>query len=148
MAGTNAVAAKAALRTLLAAAPGFVGVQVAYSAPRDMAKESVWALDDIGGPVTLAAFQGGTGVALKRQEDLSGAWVIHVRGDGRTVEANETRAAALGAVFEGVVATNPTLGVAGLKLAQISSFAMVSAPDDEGVTTQITYTIGYLSENQ
>ncbi|MGE5827705.1 MAG: hypothetical protein ACM30G_04985 [Micromonosporaceae bacterium] len=150
MAGTNAVAAKAALRTLLAADSGFAGIQVKYSAPRDMADEAVYALNDIEGPVTLAAFRGsGANPAIKRAETLVGGWVIRVRGKGKTVEENETRACVLGAAFEGVVARNTALGgLTGLKLVTISHFGMSTDSDDEGQTTTIVYTLSYESHNE
>lgn len=145
--GTNAQRAKSALLALMQASVDFSGVQVEYAYPglsHEM-RECVY-FGDVEGSVSLVSMRGGE--ALKRGEDLVTTLYIEVTKPGVSVETNETRACALGAAFEAVIGTNPTLGnLTGLHLARISSFAMASSLTDEFTRTQIAYGVSFESDN-
>jgi hypothetical protein len=147
VAGTNAHAAKLALRDLIDAAAAFDGVQVEYGYPglSTVMRECVY-FGDVEGPVALSTMRGGQ--ALKREEDLQTTLHIDIQAPGTTIEDTEQRACVLGAAFEAVIGANPTLGdLANLKLARIDSFSMSSYTDDEFTHTRVAYGLTFKSIN-
>lgn len=144
MAGTNAHAAKQRLIDLLDASTSLVGVQVAYSPPREIERECIFA-GKVSGPVELAAMRGGA--RLMRTERLTLRLYVEVAAPGDDVAAAEARAVELGAVVEELVAGNPTLNdLADLKLAQVAGVELDSGVDDESAYARLVYEIEFVSQ--
>lgn len=152
MAGTIAYAAKARVIALLQAEVGLQGAETKISHSYDgklhaAYREYLYA-GKVSGNVTLAAMKGGSGVRIRRQEQLSMPLHIMVSKPGEeTTEAAEARAVALGAYVEEVIALDPLLGstVTGLLKATIDDLDLDSGVDDDGAFADLTYTIGFMS---
>jgi hypothetical protein len=148
MAGSNAVAAKAAilagLQAAMAAGDGLSEVQVAYLWPgRTLEREGVY-----GGKIHMdheyLAFR--PGVRMPRKETATIAWVVEVRhlAADEPADADE-RALVLGAVLENLIAADPTLGGV-VKNAAITSIDLDNVIDDDALTSIVTYEVTVLSQ--
>ena len=152
MAGTNTVAAKAALLTLLQGEQGSgeplenVRVDWSYVGKHDVT-EYIWLGDQWSGPVQLAAMKGGTAARIRREETITGTVHLKVRAKNETTtQAAEARVVALGAALENVVALDPSLGgVTGLLKTTVDQTELQSYVDDDGVTAELTYSIAFHS---
>lgn len=152
MAGTNLYAVQAALLTLLQGEQGSgeglenVNVDWSYVGKHDIT-EYVFFGDEVGGPMNLAAMKGGSAARIRREENLTGSLHIRVRRKGQqTTQTAVQRACELGAVVEGLIALDPSLGgVTGLLKATVDNVACQSDVDDDGATAILTYTIAYHS---
>jgi hypothetical protein len=154
VAGTNAYAAKAALLTALqgeqGSGEGLENVNLSWSyvgALDGSDDEYVWLGNQWTGPVSLAAMKGGTASRIRREETISGSVHVKVRRKGeRTTQTAEERAVAIGTTVEHVIALDPTLAsLAGLLKATVEQVELQSYVDDDGATTELTYTIAFQS---
>ncbi len=135
MSGTTVVAVKAAVRDALAALSGtggpLSGVQVSYANPGSSARRETVYLGDVeDGEHEVAAFRSGT---VPRREVYLLPVLVEVTGKP-SVEANETRAVAIGTVVEETVCADPTLGgVANVASVVPAGFALQTDDTDAGL---------------
>lgn len=109
MATSTAPALKAALLTALVTALTVDGTQVVYSHPGDALEPEAVFLGDVRGTSEVPTSRAGR---LARHERYTLDVWISVVADGATAEAAETRAYALLAKLEDVLADTATLGLA------------------------------------
>lgn len=154
MAGINVVASKDALLTLITAQTGtgglIEGVVASYSYVaklHEKTRELVCYADRTAGTLAVAAMRGGSGASdrVKRREDSTTQLQIRVTKLGQqTTQAGETRAAAIGAVIENIVANNYNLSaVTGLLKAVFNGYEMTSYADEDGTYTTLSYSISF-----
>lgn len=120
------------------------GVTVAYSEPtRDLPRELVYG-GDVTGPVTLAAFAGGS--RIKRTEALTLLLHVRVYRPGATRETTDARAAAIGDVIGAYIAANWTLGgLSELLKATVDAIELTGWTDDDGAGSLLNISVGLQS---
>lgn len=144
MAGTNAVAAPAALIALLTTAlTAETDLRVDYAFDgRSLPREYVYGgqIRGLHDPSTFRAAAG----RRSRAETLT--WDLHIRAStpGYTKQENAARAVAIGLIVEETLAAGSAqdgAGVAGLKEVAVSGFEMDTYGDDDAPITEITYRV-------
>lgn len=94
------------------------------------------------GSVTLSAMAGGE--RIKREE--SAEWNLHIQvvipGE-ETHEASDARATEIGTAVENFLASNWTLGVAGLMKVTVTGWTLVGGNDDDGARSTLTYSLSF-----
>lgn len=147
MAGTNAAAVKVALVTALraSAAAAMAGVTVAYSqaSQRTIPREQI-SLGQAKFVHTRAGTHGGT--RRTRNETLQVEILVQVRQLGAAPETADLRAVAIGTVIEELFADTPALsGVPSGLYGVIDGGDLAHVVDDEGVYSQLAYTLTFTS---
>ena len=146
MAGINAPAVKRALKTALDALSGssLAGVTVSYSYVsklHEATRELIYFGPRTPASVDLSAMKGSGRV--KREETASMTLCIRVTRPGeQDTEDAEERTAAIGAVVENVLATDPTLSGACLK-AVVTGYELTSFADDNAARADLDYTLSF-----
>jgi hypothetical protein len=145
VAGTNVIAVKAALLTVLQGAQSStVSVDYAYSGKTDgTARQYVWL-----GKATFEQDYAALTSGRKPREEVV-VIDVHVTAykPGGTVQDTDAAVVALALVMENAIANDPQLGgaVTGLRYAGIRGGEMEYAIDDEGVASLITYHVTFKS---
>lgn len=146
MAGTNAVAVKQALVTVLDALPALDGVQVIYSGRvRDLEREAIY-FGKARWTNEFSAMR--AGARIPRKELLTVAAYVFVATPGGTPEDAEARAQALGAVMENALADDPAgsaLGATGVKVVRAASGELDADVDDDGAYALLAYQLAITS---
>ncbi|MFJ8818207.1 hypothetical protein [Amycolatopsis thermoflava] len=147
MAGSNMVAAKAALIDKLAAAPELAGVQISYGWPgRTLERECIY-----GGRIRFTneylafAAAGVNDGRIPRLETATISLYVVVRAMDSDQHAADTRTVELGAVLENLLAADPRLGGIAMAAA-VESGDLEPLIDDDAVAAQLTYEISVRSE--
>lgn len=145
MSGTNAAAVMSKLvgaSNVLTGLTGMDGVTVSYDMPAPVPRELVYG-GDMGGPVSLAAFQGGSRVKREEQATFSLHFRVYIPG-GESSEAAVNRVVAISTLTENYLAANPALdgSVTGLLKVTVDSFTITKFADDEGWTALRTLSLG------
>lgn len=140
MSGTRGQAIKAAILAALADAPGLEGVTVAYSAPtRDLPRECLY-----GGQIEMQQhISAGRTPDGHTTRDEEGVLEVHIRVEklGGTEQETEIRATELGTALEEFLSLNTPVMAAGNLDASVEGYVLVSASDEDGATSLMTYRI-------
>lgn len=120
------------------------GVQVTYSAPRDINRDLVYG-GSVAGPVELKAMAGGGRV--KRSEELALLLIVRTWKPGQsTSETAEARAVEIGDVIADYIAANWKLGdLPTLLKAVVTAVDLDGWVDDDGAGAVLTIAVGLTS---
>jgi hypothetical protein len=147
MAGTNAVAFKQWLVTLLTTAFSSDDVQVSYAFPGEIQRDAVY-LGRVTFTHQLMAFKG-SGPRISRVEDGTATLYIRTYKPGDKGEEAEERAAELGTALEDALAADPSgsaSSIPGLLVTKTASGDLISGADDEAGIAYLTYRIDFRSQ--
>lgn len=150
MSGTNAVAAKQAIVSLLESLSAFEGVSVTYGWPGpEPPREYAYCGRSTTGvqPMTFQV----SGQRLPSDETLTFDLILIVAKPGDSVEGAESRVVELGAAFEQALGMNPKMtGLSyappGLLMVQVVSAELDQDFDDEQAYARLIYQVRFRSE--
>lgn len=148
-AGTNAVAFKQALVTLLRADATLTAedVQVEYSFPGEIQRDSIY-LGRVSFNHALMAFKAAA-ARISRIESGTATLYVRTYAPGDKGEEAEARAVTLGTAVENVLAADPKLtssSIPGLLVTKTASGDLVSGADDDAGIAILTYRIDFQSQ--